>query len=92
MLRILVGKGEKMRVGFIGLGMMGSGICMNIINKSGYSVIAYDINEKALAAFKDRTEIASGIQEVFIKSDVTFLSLPGSIEVEEVTNQFYVYG
>lgn len=35
-----------MKVGFIGLGKMGAGICSNIV-KNGIDVVVYDINPPA---------------------------------------------
>lgn len=76
-----------MKIGFIGLGMMGSGVCMNIATK-GYETTVFDMNEKALAPFRDKATIASSAEEAFLASDMTFLSLPGSIQVEELAERF----
>lgn len=80
-----------MKVGFIGLGMMGSGVCMNIATK-GYDVIVYDLSSTARERFRDVAEIAGDADELFLKSDVVLLSLPGSIQVEETTNRFLELG
>jgi len=78
-------------VGFIGLGMMGSGICSNLI-KQGNNLIVFDINENALKSFKDKANIAENSIEVFKKSDYIFLSLPNSDIVEKVVGEFISLG
>lgn len=80
-----------MKVGFIGLGAMGSGVCMNIIN-NGYEVMVYDLNRATLERFNKIAFLANSAEEVFNYSDVTLLSLPSSIQVEEITNKFLEIG
>lgn len=41
-----------MKVGFIGLGKMGAGICSNIV-KNGIDVVVYDINPANMQKFVD---------------------------------------
>lgn len=41
-----------MKVGFIGLGKMGAGICSNIV-KNGIDVVVYDINPANMQKFAD---------------------------------------
>ena len=41
-----------MKVGFIGLGKMGAGICSNIV-KNGIDVVVYDINPANVQKFVD---------------------------------------
>ena len=78
-------------IGFIGLGSMGRGMCDNLIRK-GYPVTAYDINRQALDLFRDRSVLAASALDVFIASDVTFLSLPSSAVVESVVSEFLKRG
>lgn len=78
-------------IGFIGLGSMGRGMCDNLIRK-GYPVSAYDINRASLDAFRDRAFLAKSNLDVFIASDVTFLSLPSSAVVESVVADFLKHG
>ena len=74
-------------VGFIGVGKMGRGMCDNIVKK-GYPTTVFDTEPEALAHFKDRATTASSTLEVFLASDVTFLSLPNSNVVEAITGEF----
>ncbi len=80
-----------MRVGFIGLGRMGGGVCSNII-KNGYDVTVYDAYESALKNFEGRAKLAKNAEETFSETDVTLLSLPGYPEVEAITEKFLGLG
>ncbi|MBP1989136.1 3-hydroxyisobutyrate dehydrogenase-like beta-hydroxyacid dehydrogenase [Paenibacillus eucommiae] len=79
------------RIGFIGLGRMGSGICHQLISK-GYSTAVFDINATNLQAFAQIATIAADKKELLESSDVIFLSLPGSVQVEETVHEFISYG
>ena len=74
-------------VGFVGVGKMGRGMCDNII-KQGYPTTVFDSDPEALGHFEGRATAASSSLEVFQASDVTFLSLPSSVVVEAVTDEF----
>ena len=73
-----------MKVGFIGLGTMGSSIALNAI-KGQHSLVVHDINRDAS---KPHLEIggewANSPKEVAARSDVVFTSLPGPPQVESV--------
>jgi len=76
--------GGKHRVGFIGLGAMGSRMARNII-KAGYTTIVYDIRREAIEELVKLGALpASSPKEVASNSDVVLLSLPSSSHVEEV--------
>jgi 3-hydroxyisobutyrate dehydrogenase-like beta-hydroxyacid dehydrogenase len=75
------------KVGFIGVGKMGRGMCDNIIKK-GYPMTVFDADPGAVAHFEDKATKASSSLEVFSASDVTFLSLPNSIVVEAIVGEF----
>lgn len=75
------------KVGFIGLGHMGQGICQNIINQ-GYQVKVFDTRLEAVKALEGSYDQASSARAVFMACDVTFLCLPSSVQVEEVTSVF----
>ena len=77
------------RLGFVGVGAMGRGICENLIRKSGCPMAVYDISEENLKYFSGRADLAKSASEIFRNSDVTFLSLPDSDVVKEVTNEFF---
>lgn len=71
-------------VGFIGLGNMGSGMGGNI-QRAGYPMVVFDIREEVTRPFLERgARLASSPAEVARLSDVTFTSLPGPKEVEQV--------
>ena len=71
-------------IGFIGLGTLGSGIAANI-GKAGYPLVVHDVREEAAKPLVDQgARSASTPAEVAKLSDITFTSLPGPAEVEEV--------
>jgi 2-hydroxy-3-oxopropionate reductase len=75
-----------MRVGFVGLGIMGKPMARNLIS-AGYDLVLYNrTREKAedLAAGSDSAEVAESPREVAERSDVVITMLPGPPEVEEV--------
>jgi len=73
-----------MRVGFIGLGLMGSGMTNNL-QKAGHQLVLHDLRrqaaEKLLAA---GAEWADSPKAVAAESEVVFTSLPGPPEFEAV--------
>ncbi len=72
------------RVGYLGLGSIGKGICGNLIRK-GHEAAVYDIIEAKTNAFEGRAAIlAKNEREVFENSDIIFFSLPNSDIVEHV--------
>lgn len=72
-------------LGFIGLGVMGAGMCANLIRKQERPVRVFDLNAEALA-----TQAANGgrpgasVAEVASDTEVIFLSLPGGKQVSAV--------
>jgi 2-hydroxy-3-oxopropionate reductase len=73
-----------MKVGFIGLGIMGKPMAKNLL-KAGYKLVVYDINPtpvKELAAAG--AETASSAKEVAQKTDVLITMLPNSPDVKTV--------
>jgi len=79
------------KLGFIGLGAMGSGICSNLIEK-GYRASVYDINQNALEMFTNKAAIVDCPIKVLQNSDYVFLSLPSSKEVEPLVEEFLIEG
>jgi len=72
-------------VGFIGLGNMGGGMAKNI-QKAGYPMVVYDLREEAARPLLEGgARLASSPEEVACLCDVTFTSLPGPREIEEVS-------
>jgi 2-hydroxy-3-oxopropionate reductase len=71
-----------MKIGFIGLGIMGKPMAKNLL-KAGYSLVVHDINPapvKELAAAG--AETASSAKEVAQKTDVVITMLPNSPHVK----------
>ena len=72
-------------LGFVGLGVMGSGMCANLVAKSGRPVVAYDPVASALG---DVVQLGArrglSVADVGARTDIVFLSLPSINEVESV--------
>jgi 3-hydroxyisobutyrate dehydrogenase-like beta-hydroxyacid dehydrogenase len=72
------------KIGFIGLGTMGSSMAMNLI-EAGRDLVVYDLRRDAGDAHvKNGAAWARGPAEVAAASDIVFTSLPGPSEVESV--------
>lgn len=73
-----------MKVGFIGLGIMGKPMSKNLI-KAGYSLVVNDVNKAAVAELVALgAEAAATAREVAEKSDVVITILPNSPHVKQV--------
>ncbi len=75
-------------LGFVGLGVMGEPMCINLARKSGLPVHMFDLNPEPLA----RVAEAGGIAEPSLAAlaervDVVFLSLPSIDQVETVVRE-----
>lgn len=72
-------------LGFIGLGVMGSGMCANLVRKQGAPVHVFDMNPAALAVqVAEGAQAAGSVADVARAADVIFLSLPGGTQVKAV--------
>jgi 3-hydroxyisobutyrate dehydrogenase-like beta-hydroxyacid dehydrogenase len=75
-------------LGFIGLGVMGGGMCANVVRKHGGTVHVFDINAEALAAQVEHGALqAASVAEVAQHAEVIFLSLPGGKQVAAVSEE-----
>jgi 2-hydroxy-3-oxopropionate reductase len=73
-----------MRLGFIGLGIMGKPMSMNLV-KSGFDVTVFDINESAVEELVSLgARGACSAKEVGEMSDIIFTMLPKGEHVESV--------
>jgi 3-hydroxyisobutyrate dehydrogenase-like beta-hydroxyacid dehydrogenase len=73
-----------MKVGFIGLGTMGSGMALNVL-KGGHELVVHDINRDAVGLHLEAGAAwADSPQQVMEVSEVVFTSLPGPPEVQAV--------
>jgi len=74
-----------MRVGFIGLGMMGGSMALNARNKGGFDVTVHDLRkELAEAHLKAGAKWADTVEDAGRDAEVVLTSLPGPREVEAV--------
>jgi 3-hydroxyisobutyrate dehydrogenase-like beta-hydroxyacid dehydrogenase len=74
-----------MRIGFIGLGVMGEPMCRNLARKGGAVVTAYDRAAEPLARLAaDGVKAAPSLAALSAASDVVFLCLPSGAHVEAV--------
>jgi 3-hydroxyisobutyrate dehydrogenase len=73
-----------MKLGFIGLGAMGSGIALNLV-KAGHDLIVFDVRpDGARPLLEAGAKGAESIGEIGRHADVVFTSLPGPREMQEV--------
>jgi 3-hydroxyisobutyrate dehydrogenase len=73
-----------MKVGFIGLGMMGAGMAANL-QKAGYALVVHDVRREAAKPYLEAGATwAASPREVAAASEVVLTSLPGPPEVEAV--------
>jgi 3-hydroxyisobutyrate dehydrogenase-like beta-hydroxyacid dehydrogenase len=75
-------------LGFIGLGVMGSRMCANLIRRSGATVLVYDpVAEAAGHAAALGGQRRSSAADVGRSAEIVFLSLPGIAQVETVCGE-----
>jgi 2-hydroxy-3-oxopropionate reductase len=75
---------DDMKIGFIGLGIMGKPMTMNVINK-GFTVTVFDINQSAVEELVNKgANRANSPKEVAEQSDVMITMLPKSEHVFSV--------
>lgn len=74
-----------MKIGFIGLGNMGSGMAANLLaycQQEGHQLSVLDINESAVSMFESKgASRAYSAGELSAQSDVLFTSLPSAKEI-----------
>jgi len=75
-------------LGFIGLGVMGSGMCRNVVRKSGDPVLVFDMVADAVTdQVHNGAKAAASVEEIAQSADVIFLSLPGGKQVDAVCTE-----
>ena len=73
-----------MKLGFIGLGAMGSGIALNLC-KAGYDLLVFDLRKESAQPLVDAgASWAHSVADLARASDVVFTSLPGPKEMQEL--------
>ena len=65
-----------MKVGFIGLGVMGEPMCANLRRKSGLTVLAHDMRNEPVQRLAEHGVQGASLQEIARRADVILLSLP----------------
>ena len=74
-----------MKIGFIGLGIMGSAMSENLVKKSGCPVAVYDIDLQAVSSLVQAgAEALSSSREAAQSCDVIFSMVPKTEHVEAV--------
>ncbi|MFS0851079.1 NAD(P)-dependent oxidoreductase [Novosphingobium panipatense] len=72
-------------LGFIGLGVMGGGMCANAVRRHPKPLHAFDMNAQALRTQTDVGAVAAAsVEDVARAAQVIFLSLPGGKQVRAV--------
>jgi len=73
----------KPKIGFIGIGIMGFPMAKNLL-KTDYPLIAYDLNEEALAKIvKEGAQKGESCAEVAANCDIIITMLPNSPDVQK---------
>ncbi|WAI81508.1 MULTISPECIES: NAD(P)-dependent oxidoreductase [Achromobacter] len=79
---------EQLNLGFIGLGVMGEPMSINLARKSGQPLHVYDRASDAMARVVEQGGLASAsAAEVAARADIVFLSLPSIDQVESVVDE-----
>lgn len=77
-----------MKIGFIGLGIMGEAMCTNIVNKHDDTVYCYDIDRERMTYLEKKGAIAAANNiELAENSDVIISMVPKSEHVRAVYNE-----
>ncbi len=77
---------DKKRIGFVGLGLMGSGMARNLIS-AGFPLVGHDVDEnKVEAIVKAGGRKVESPEQIPAQVDVIILSLPNSHVVNGVVN------
>jgi hypothetical protein len=72
-------------IGFIGLGVMGEPICLNLIRKSGAAIVAFDQAAEPLRRIRAQGGVVgAAVAEVIELSEIVFLCLPSATHVRAV--------
>jgi 3-hydroxyisobutyrate dehydrogenase-like beta-hydroxyacid dehydrogenase len=72
-------------LGFIGLGVMGEGMCRNVARKADVPVHGFDLDRVRIERLaQDGLFGCESIEQVAARAELVFLSLPGGPQVEQV--------
>ncbi len=82
-----------MKIGFLGLGVMGLPMAKNVVKKSGCIVVGYDVAEKQMAALAEAGgEVVSDPVEIYKTCDVIMQILPTHPIIRNSVEQAIQYG
>lgn len=74
-----------MKIGFIGLGLMGEPMSINLVKKSGHGVVVFDVDlERAARVVAAGAQAAQSVGELGQACDVVFSMVPRSEHVQAV--------
>jgi 3-hydroxyisobutyrate dehydrogenase len=77
-------EGTAMKVGFIGLGVMGQGMALNL-RRAGYDLVVHDLRRESGTALEEAGATwADSVADLARPVDVVFTSLPGPAEMRQV--------
>jgi len=76
--------GEIKKIGFIGLGVMGAPMALNMRKKGPEEVVVYDVSSELLKKYTEQGLTAATSYVDVAKADVIFMCLPDSEIVEKV--------
>lgn len=76
--------GDIKKIGFIGLGVMGGPMALNMLKKGSEEVIVYDISAELMKKYTEQGLTAAASYADISKCDVIFLSLPDGEIVKKV--------
>ena len=71
-------------LGFVGVGVMGEGMCRNLLHKCGLPVHVADVQSENVARLAAQGAVASSVRALRETAHTVFLSLPSIDQVEEV--------
>jgi len=75
-------------LGFVGLGVMGEGMCSNVVRKSPVPVYGFDLNPEPLQRLSELgLNPQASLEAVAENAELVLLSLPGGPQVEQVCRQ-----
>ena len=76
---------EIQNIGFIGLGVMGSPMCKNLIKNKNWNILVHDLDKVKEKDLQNQgASIAKNQEEVFYNSDMVITCLPGGDFVRDL--------
>jgi len=82
-----------MKIGFIGLGLMGLPMAKNLVQKSGYTVMGFDVVQKQMDLFKQAGGVTvEDSDEIYKTCDIIMQILPSHPTIINSVEQAIQYG